>query len=314
MSRTFPPMRKRSAFTLIELLVVIAIIAILAAILFPVFAQAREKARATSCLSNMKQLGLAHLMYAQDYDERLATSWAKGFPGDWNFNIQPYIKSLKILQCPSYSVSMGAVAGPCGTDGPYGQWFLNPGDRDNPTGEPNLWGYGFNNGLNWTDGNGLIDVVPNTVNPNADIIINVGGKDIKTQVHKNTQVGVTLAAVAAPAQCLLEGDSNEPPRSSIQLEALAPGNFGGYNGDPCFSVTHPNKQRHTGGHNFVYVDGHAKYQKWDGRATAWSSSGAALPAPFANLCQYFRDYDGGNNPIDKSSGAPSNCATLGFAP
>src|SRR5436190_5033002 len=63
--------RRRPAFTLIELLVVIAIIAILAAILFPVFAQARERARQTSCLSNIKQLGTALLMYVQDYDETL---------------------------------------------------------------------------------------------------------------------------------------------------------------------------------------------------------------------------------------------------
>src|SRR6184192_4012092 len=67
---------KRSAFTLIELLVVIAIIAILAAILFPVFAQARAKARQAVCISNLKQIGLANMMYAQDYDERGAGGWS----------------------------------------------------------------------------------------------------------------------------------------------------------------------------------------------------------------------------------------------
>ena len=70
--------RSRSGFTLIELLVVIAIIAILAAILFPVFAQAREKARQTACLSNTKQLGLAFMQYAQDYDERLPNAYPLG--------------------------------------------------------------------------------------------------------------------------------------------------------------------------------------------------------------------------------------------
>jgi prepilin-type N-terminal cleavage/methylation domain-containing protein/prepilin-type processing-associated H-X9-DG protein len=94
---------RRNAFTLIELLVVIAIIAILAAILFPVFAQAREKARAISCLSNMKQLGLAHLMYCQDYDEQFTFGMDTNWHNAWPSNIQPYIKNTGILRCPDDS-------------------------------------------------------------------------------------------------------------------------------------------------------------------------------------------------------------------
>ena len=84
--------RKGEAFTLIELLVVIAIIAILAAILFPVFAQAREKARAITCLSNMKQIGLAILMYAQDYDETYPVG-ARPDGVEWTTIVQPYVKN-----------------------------------------------------------------------------------------------------------------------------------------------------------------------------------------------------------------------------
>ncbi len=92
---------KRRAFTLIELLVVIAIIAILAAILFPVFAKAREKARQSSCSSNHKQLGLALLQYAQDYDETLPTRYDSNALKQWSEVCQPYIKNTQCLVCPS---------------------------------------------------------------------------------------------------------------------------------------------------------------------------------------------------------------------
>ena len=95
---------KRTGFTLIELLVVIAIIAILAAILFPVFARAREKARQTSCLSNVKQLTLAVMMYTQDYDEAYPGYHFTGSPTDsdqWFEVIAPYVNNDQIFICPS---------------------------------------------------------------------------------------------------------------------------------------------------------------------------------------------------------------------
>jgi len=98
-------------FTLIELLVVIAIIALLAAILFPVFARARENARKSSCMSNLKQVGLGWMQYAQDYDEQVIPytttggSFPTGAPGwtafAWNRSIQPYLKSIQVIRCPS---------------------------------------------------------------------------------------------------------------------------------------------------------------------------------------------------------------------
>jgi prepilin-type N-terminal cleavage/methylation domain-containing protein/prepilin-type processing-associated H-X9-DG protein len=124
----------RRGFTLIELLVVIAIIAILAAILFPVFAKAREKARQTSCLSNLKQIQLAALMYCQDYDEMLMNQClADPFPGgpngvgggacwghpSWpqNFLI-PYVKNAQIFRCPSTRGAYGATM-----DYGYNDWI-----------------------------------------------------------------------------------------------------------------------------------------------------------------------------------------------
>jgi prepilin-type N-terminal cleavage/methylation domain-containing protein/prepilin-type processing-associated H-X9-DG protein len=94
----------RRGFTLIELLVVIAIIAILAAILFPVFARAREKARQTSCLNNVKQIALGVLMYAQDYDERMPMRYDSSSPRVGLMQAtQPYVKNQNVHDCPSAS-------------------------------------------------------------------------------------------------------------------------------------------------------------------------------------------------------------------
>jgi prepilin-type N-terminal cleavage/methylation domain-containing protein/prepilin-type processing-associated H-X9-DG protein len=99
--------RKSNGFTLIELLVVIAIIAILASILFPVFARARENARRSSCTSNLKQIALGVVQYTQDYDEKFPAQYfgASTDPdyltNGWALAVQPYLKSTQIFQCPS---------------------------------------------------------------------------------------------------------------------------------------------------------------------------------------------------------------------
>jgi prepilin-type N-terminal cleavage/methylation domain-containing protein/prepilin-type processing-associated H-X9-DG protein len=95
---------QRRAFTLIELLVVIAIIAILAAILFPVFAQARDKARQAACLSNTKQLALGVIQYSQDYDEALPVAgYNAQCRGRWQWQIYPYVKNEQVFTCPNIS-------------------------------------------------------------------------------------------------------------------------------------------------------------------------------------------------------------------
>lgn len=139
-NHTQPKNSRRNGFTLIELLVVIAIIAILAAILFPVFARARENARRTSCLSNMKQINLGMMQYTQDYDEHYPNYyWNNGTqaPGPenggewypsatstnwfWQNMIYPYVKSVQVFICPSSPSAGQPYKAPSGVYGPYTQ-------------------------------------------------------------------------------------------------------------------------------------------------------------------------------------------------
>jgi len=170
----------RKGFTLIELLVVIAIIAILAAILFPVFAQAREKARQIVCVSNVKGYGLAFLMYAQDYDEQMVSQVNGGSDyTQFQYLTQPYVKNRQILICPDRNLF--------GCD-----------KQIDPTGK--CLGYAPNFGIySYSDGTGIF-LAP---------VANPGGGTLFP--------GRSLAAFAAPASTIMLGDTNDTPMYTLSF-------------------------------------------------------------------------------------------------
>jgi prepilin-type N-terminal cleavage/methylation domain-containing protein/prepilin-type processing-associated H-X9-DG protein len=231
--------RKPKGFTLIELLVVIAIIAILAAILFPVFAQAREKARQASCLSNLKQLTLGELMYVQDYDEKFSGSYQNSPGGRIYYPelIYPYTKNAQINYCP---------------DAGDGDHFNDDGSN-NCTTNPHTCGQQGSppNGF----GAGPTDYAYNSMNA-----INVGNQI-------NDQASDKLASVDAPATTLLLMDGRGNGGSTYGFiniwrsdETDVRGTFYGnfWNGNLTASVT-PYK-RHPNGNGFdvAWYDGHVK--------------------------------------------------------
>lgn len=290
-------LRLRSGFTLIELLVVIAIIAILAAILFPVFAQAREKARQTSCLSNTKQLVLAHLMYAQDYDETTVTSWCYGFPGEFSFFVQPYIKNLEILHCPSDPRTASGMATACNNPN------LAPGGVDNPSGETKSWSYGYNTGCDWNNGTGATLLYSGADLPQQDVTVTIGGKTVTVRTRPRPIIGKAIAAFAAPASMILLGDTADTVvmglgRSDLNLDKTG----------SCNSTRKQNWPRHSGGNNVAYADGHSKYYRFketilpggftDGTITIEANQPSVLP----DVCGYFSEFDGGNNPFNCKDG------------
>lgn len=177
---SMPSGKSRSGFTLIELLVVIAIIAILAAILFPVFAQAREKARAISCLSNVKQAGIALAMYTQDYDE---TTPKLGAGTEWWTQLYPYVKNVDVFFCPDRS------------DGGSDTEHVG-GNGGTPITIPHLVGFGYNWGPIQRRGGGMLK--------GQQYVNGVDGPKFIP--------GVSLAEMVAPAQLVSFGDSYDTPR------------------------------------------------------------------------------------------------------
>jgi prepilin-type N-terminal cleavage/methylation domain-containing protein/prepilin-type processing-associated H-X9-DG protein len=234
---------RRRAFTLIELLVVIAIIAILAAILFPVFAQAREKARQISCLSNMKQISLAFLQYTQDYDEIPPSSSVYSGSGGWGGQIYPYVKTASAFRCPD--------------------------DSQEPAGE-NDTSYGYNGNLlahnisvaKWTAPAETVMLFEVTGNTNVDVTQPV---DSISYWNGGSPTGYGLGD-------LTQNQAAYDPGGGGFISACpAPGGGGWWNTETLKYATGIMGQRsdagdcefanprHTGGSNFAFCDGHAKW-------------------------------------------------------
>jgi prepilin-type N-terminal cleavage/methylation domain-containing protein/prepilin-type processing-associated H-X9-DG protein len=276
----------RLGFTLIELLVVIAIIAIIAAILFPVFSAARDKARATACLSNNRQVGLAFTQYAQDYDElNMPARHALTNPGEkaertsaaricgsqWNYLIQPYMRNEQIFVCPADFTNVGqACFGPGGARGYWfpGQYsFVTLSDRSRKRSYVVLAGpytpvtvssqLGFVNlvtgeiysgfsGPNWGVAMAQIDKPANFI-----AILERWENGNNQDTHSFVNIANSCTGVSSPDFCCVQdtvtGTYYAVVKKSRFFSALAP-TF-----DP------PHQQ----GSNYVFADGHAKWLRYE---------------------------------------------------
>jgi len=239
-------MKHRNGFTLIELLVVIAIISILAAILFPVFARAREQARKASCQSNLKQIGIAFTMYTQDYDERYpaaanGSAVENGKSNRWYDVLNPYIKNKQqIWICPT----AGPLTRYGGSDGyTYGGYAYNVGGssirRDPFTG------------------------VSSASNPDTTRLGN--GFGLSGGQYTPTDSPVALALVQSPSETILASDPCSMTSAAFPYRAEFLYGWQGISYIPMlhggpFDVETAELNAHpSGGGNYLFADGHVKF-------------------------------------------------------
>jgi len=235
-------MSKREGFTLIELLVVIAIIAILAAILFPVFAQAREKARAAACLSGCKQVASALMMYVQDYDEvfpfTTSCPWSMKLPPNPanlpQGQLHPYIKNAQVWQCPSY-----------GGGGPPPLRYVK--DKNLAVWCCDAWNH-------WYFPPEFSGVTI-SIAYNERLMPNLGCQEPLGSPIK-------MASIATPSETIAFIDA--PHFSSCGgTRAVFANTCGCWSDKNNFNKRNERYTRHQGGDNAIFADGHVKWLRWN---------------------------------------------------
>jgi prepilin-type N-terminal cleavage/methylation domain-containing protein/prepilin-type processing-associated H-X9-DG protein len=252
----------RRGFTLIELLVVIAIIAVLAAILFPVFAQARDKARQSGCLSNCRQIGTAVMLYAQDYDEQPPQWWynvPKIGPVYWHYWLKPYVKSIQVFVCPSAGGCTGAEGPPSLTaaerQAGSKECMADGGTRavyDMEAVPPTPWNYGSGS-YGWNS----CFISSHRLNPGKGVF--------------EDKVGTALNQIPFASETIMIGEISKLINpAGLFLPSTATYAIG-LGRTSCY---YPNDKllrqwwvnagvRHAGGMNIIFYDGHAKWTKED---------------------------------------------------